>query len=81
MSHVKNHDTTQVFILSPHGKLHETHLSMYVTTIAVNDIFVFHCHEKAVLYPLVIDIWNLSISFRTKRRCCHDYAVISSLMR
>ena len=37
MSHVKNQVTIHLINLSANAKLYETHLSVYVTTITVNN--------------------------------------------
>ena len=64
MLHAKYRDTNHLLTLSEHANLHGTHLSIYVTTIAVNYLYL-DCHAKAVLYSLMTYIYNFNIIFKT----------------
>ena len=54
MSIVKNHDKIHLLIPSTHTNRHETNLYVYKITIEVILVYIFDCHAKEVLYPLMI---------------------------
>ena len=57
-----------LLILFAHFKIHEIQLSVFIIidtiNIAVNIVYNFDCHAKAVLHPLMTFVKNVSTSFR-----------------
>ena len=56
MSQVLNYETIHLFIISTHANLHEIKLPVQIITIAVNFIYIFEYHAKAVIFLLMIYI-------------------------
>ena len=50
MSHAINCDAIHLLILSAHANLHENHLSMYVTTITVNIVYILIVMQSGILF-------------------------------
>ena len=65
MSHVIKHDTIHLIILSTHANLHETNLPVYITTIAVINIYTFDCDAKKVVLLLIIFIYDIALFSKT----------------
>ena len=46
MSHILSHDTIYLLLLSEHANIHDTRLSIYVVTIAINIIYISIVMQK-----------------------------------